>query len=231
MKALISAVFLGTLSAGLLYRLWRLNEKISDQTLELAVLRLENVTHRSRLREARNLAKDLSRELADEKGARSQAMAALSNVFSRECQRAECMAAQLKKLNRFAMVRAWRRRMCMSSAMSAGGGRFQDDHAWRFLASAALKQVMDDTSALKDAIRRRDRFALAEAAARVSRSAEAFPVIFRYDGNAAFAALHERDMTLDPISRHAASRRQAPDFSRVRGLSVKRDGRNEEARR
>lgn len=117
--------------------------------------------------------------------------------------------SEARRLNRKAMVRKWVRAMGLDPR--------------KMCLKERLAKVVEESVELETAIIFYDKKAIADAVADMQYVLETIPMILGYDGDAAFKAVHDSNMTKDSSifkidGKGKGGKFAPPDFSKVKGL-------------
>lgn len=130
---------------------------------------------------------------------------------AKNCQRRarEAAVGEARRVNRAAKVRKWVRRMGLKQNPVYMRERFE--------------KMLEELAELEAAIVKSDRVAIADAVADLQFVLETIPILLGYDGEAAFIAVHESNMTKDPDifrvdGKGKGESFREPELEKVRGL-------------
>lgn len=122
---------------------------------------------------------------------------------------------EARRVNRAAKVRKWVRLMGLKESTPP--------LAESVLLRQRFEKILEELSELDTAIIKGDRVAIADAVADLQVVLETIPILLGYDGEAAFIAVHESNMTKDPDifrvdGKGKGESFREPELEKVRGL-------------
>ena len=139
----------------------------------------------------------------------------LARVESYQSKARKAAAEEARRVNRAAKVRKWVKLVGLKADTA-------------FLSESVLlrqrfEKILEELAEFDTAIVKGDRVAVADAVADLQVVLETIPILLGYDGEAAFTAVHNSNMTKKPLlfwqdGKGKGANFLEPDFSRVRGL-------------